>query len=147
MYSPPLWRLGQYTVDPEGALHRLSVSYADELRPLEPRRAAGRRLTFSTDQVDKPAVGPPRLTTLRALITLNDVTKQYPDGTVAVGDLTMEIPGGEITVLLGSSGCGKTTTLRMINRLIEPTSGTIALDGRDLAHGARCTSCGAGSAT
>ena len=34
-YSPPLWRLGQYTVDPEGALHRLSVSYADELRPLE----------------------------------------------------------------------------------------------------------------
>ncbi len=35
-YSPPLWRLGQYTVDGEGALHRLSVSYADELRPLEP---------------------------------------------------------------------------------------------------------------
>ena len=35
-YSPPLWRLGQYTVDDEGALHRVSVSYADELRPLEP---------------------------------------------------------------------------------------------------------------
>jgi predicted metal-dependent enzyme (double-stranded beta helix superfamily) len=35
-YSPPLWRLGQYTVDGEGALHRMSVSYADELRPLEP---------------------------------------------------------------------------------------------------------------
>jgi hypothetical protein len=35
-YSPPLWRLGQYTVDPEGALHRVSVSYADELRPLGP---------------------------------------------------------------------------------------------------------------
>ena len=34
-YSPPLWRLGQYTVDTEGALHRVSVSYADELRPLE----------------------------------------------------------------------------------------------------------------
>lgn len=34
-YSPPLWRLGQYTVAPDGALHRLSVSYADELRPLE----------------------------------------------------------------------------------------------------------------
>jgi predicted metal-dependent enzyme (double-stranded beta helix superfamily) len=33
-YSPPLWRLGQYTIDPEGALHRVSVSYADELRPL-----------------------------------------------------------------------------------------------------------------
>jgi hypothetical protein len=35
-YSPPLWRLGQYTVDADGALLRLSVSYADELRPLEP---------------------------------------------------------------------------------------------------------------
>jgi quercetin dioxygenase-like cupin family protein len=38
-YSPPLWRLGQYTVDDGGALHRLSVSYADELRPLEPLAA------------------------------------------------------------------------------------------------------------
>jgi Cysteine dioxygenase type I len=38
-YSPPLWRLGQYTVDGEGALHRVSVSYADELRPLEPLAA------------------------------------------------------------------------------------------------------------
>jgi hypothetical protein len=35
-YSPPLWRLGQYTVDGDGTLHRVSVSYADELRPLEP---------------------------------------------------------------------------------------------------------------
>ena len=34
-YSPPLWRLGQYSVDPRGALHRVSVSYADELRPLD----------------------------------------------------------------------------------------------------------------
>jgi osmoprotectant transport system ATP-binding protein len=67
------------------------------------------------------------------LITLKDVTKRYPDGTVAVGNLSLEIQSGEITVLLGSSGCGKTTTLRMINRLIEPTSGTIEIDGRDLA--------------
>jgi osmoprotectant transport system ATP-binding protein len=66
------------------------------------------------------------------LITLDDVTKRYPDGTVAVGNLSLEMPSGEITVLLGSSGCGKTTTLRMINRLIEPTSGTISLDGRDV---------------
>jgi osmoprotectant transport system ATP-binding protein len=67
------------------------------------------------------------------MIGLDDVTKRYPDGTVAVGNLTMEMAGGEITVLLGSSGCGKTTTLRMINRLIEPTSGKIELDGRDLS--------------
>jgi osmoprotectant transport system ATP-binding protein len=75
---------------------------------------------------------PRHLRTCAPLITLNHVTKRYPDGTVAVGDLTLEIPSGEITVLLGSSGCGKTTTLRMINRLIEPTSGTIEMDGRDL---------------
>ena len=66
------------------------------------------------------------------MITLHDVTKRYPDGTVAVGNLCLEMPSGEITVLLGSSGCGKTTTLRMINRLIEPTSGTIELDGKDV---------------
>ena len=40
------------------------------------------------------------------MIALKDVTKQYPDGTVAVGNLTMEMASGEITVLLGSSGCG-----------------------------------------
>jgi hypothetical protein len=39
-YSPPLWRLGQYSVDGDGALHRLSVSYADELRPLDSPAAA-----------------------------------------------------------------------------------------------------------
>jgi osmoprotectant transport system ATP-binding protein len=66
------------------------------------------------------------------LITLRDVSKCFPDGTVAVDALSLEIPSREITVLLGPSGCGKTTTLRMINRLIEPTSGTIELDGRDL---------------
>jgi osmoprotectant transport system ATP-binding protein len=66
------------------------------------------------------------------MITFKDVTKRYPDGTVAVGGLTLEVPTGEITVLLGPSGCGKTTALRMVNRLIEPTSGTIELDGRDV---------------
>jgi osmoprotectant transport system ATP-binding protein len=66
------------------------------------------------------------------MIRLDKVTKRYPDGTAAVQDLSLEIPSAQITVLLGSSGCGKTTTLRMINRLIEPTSGTIELDGRDV---------------
>jgi osmoprotectant transport system ATP-binding protein len=67
------------------------------------------------------------------MITFRDVTKRYPDGTLGVDGLSLEIPGGKITVLLGSSGCGKTTALRMINRLIEPTSGTVELDGRDVA--------------
>jgi osmoprotectant transport system ATP-binding protein len=67
------------------------------------------------------------------MISFDNVSKRFPDGTVAVDDLTLEVPTGEITVLLGPSGCGKTTTLRMVNRLVEPSSGTIALDGRDLS--------------
>lgn len=50
----------------------------------------------------------------------------------AVRDLSLEIPDGQTLVLLGSSGCGKTTTLKMINRLIEPSGGTIEVDGRDV---------------
>ena len=66
------------------------------------------------------------------MIRLDGVTKRYPDGTVAVDDLTLEAPTGKITVLVGPSGCGKTTTLRMINRMIEPTSGTISIEGEDV---------------
>jgi osmoprotectant transport system ATP-binding protein len=66
------------------------------------------------------------------LIKFDGVTKRYPDGTVAVDDLSLEIPSGQITVLVGPSGCGKTTSLRMINRMIEPTGGTITIDGEDI---------------
>ncbi|WP_134740301.1 ATP-binding cassette domain-containing protein [Nocardioides sp. 503] len=66
------------------------------------------------------------------MIEFDDVTKRYPDGTVAVGNLSMTIPTGAITVLVGPSGCGKTTSLRMINRMIDPTSGSIRIDGEDI---------------
>ncbi|AKT50560.1 ABC transporter ATP-binding protein [Arsenicicoccus sp. oral taxon 190] len=65
------------------------------------------------------------------MIRFDDVTKTYPDGTTAVGGLSLEAPTGQITVFVGPSGCGKTTSLRMINRMIEPTSGTISIDGAD----------------
>jgi osmoprotectant transport system ATP-binding protein len=65
------------------------------------------------------------------MIVFDGVTKRYPDGTVAVDDLSFTAPSGQITVLVGPSGCGKTTSLRMINRMIQPTSGTITLDGKD----------------
>lgn len=65
------------------------------------------------------------------MITFDNVSKVYPDGTVAVDSLTMTAPNGKITALVGPSGCGKTTSMRMINRLIDPSSGTIELDGVD----------------
>lgn len=66
------------------------------------------------------------------MITFDHVTKRYPDGTVAVDDLSLEVPEGALTVFVGPSGCGKTTSMRMINRMIDPTSGTLTVDGRDV---------------
>src|SRR5579863_3130361 len=68
------------------------------------------------------------------MIRLERVVKQYDDGTVAVDDLTLEVGAGELSVLVGPSGSGKTTTMRMINRLIEPTSGRIFLDEQDIGQ-------------
>lgn len=65
-----------------------------------------------------------------ASLHLEGVTKRYPaSGSVAVDDLTLDVAPGEVCVLIGPSGCGKTTALRMVNRLIEPTSGRITIDG------------------
>jgi osmoprotectant transport system ATP-binding protein len=65
------------------------------------------------------------------MIRLDSVSKRFPDGTVAVTNLTLDVPDGEICVLVGPSGFAKTTTLTMINRLIEPTA-RIHLDGEDV---------------
>ena len=64
------------------------------------------------------------------MIRLEKVSKLFGD-TLAVDNLSLKIPRGQLCVLIGSSGCGKTTTLKMINRLIEPSSGTIFIDGLD----------------
>lgn len=66
-----------------------------------------------------------------ALIELERVEKRFGDS-VAVTDTTFRIAAGETFVLLGRSGSGKTTTLKMINRLVEPTSGSIRVFGRDI---------------
>ena len=66
------------------------------------------------------------------MIEFEAVTKQYPDGTIAVNELDLAIDAGRITVFVGPSGCGKTTSLRMINRMIDVTSGHIRIDGTDI---------------
>ena len=64
-------------------------------------------------------------------IKLRGVTKKY-EGRFAINDLSLDIEGGEMLILIGPSGSGKTTTLRTINRLIEPDSGTIHINGQDV---------------
>lgn len=67
------------------------------------------------------------------MIRLSRIWKTFDEGlSYAVKDLSFHVDEGETLVLLGSSGCGKTTTLKMINRLIEPTEGRIEVDGRDV---------------
>ncbi len=66
------------------------------------------------------------------MIEFRSVTKRFPDGTVAVDDFSLVVPSRRITVLVGSSGSGKTTILRMINRMVDPTSGAVEIDGEDV---------------
>lgn len=67
------------------------------------------------------------------MVKLEHVYKSFDQGkSFAVQDISLEVREGETVVLLGKSGCGKTTTLKMINRLIEPTKGLIEVDGRDV---------------
>ncbi|ASN59210.1 ABC transporter ATP-binding protein [Latilactobacillus curvatus] len=65
------------------------------------------------------------------MIEFEGVTKQY-EQSLALDGLTLTIPDNGLFVLVGPSGSGKTTTVKMINRLIEPTSGTIKIDGQPI---------------
>ena len=67
------------------------------------------------------------------MIGFENVRKEYPGGTLAVEDFTLEIASHEAVALVGTSGSGKTTLMRMINRMVDPTSGRVTIDGEDVA--------------
>lgn len=68
------------------------------------------------------------------MISFRNVSKSFDGGQFhALTSVSLDIPSGETLVLLGSSGSGKTTLLRLVNRLIEPTSGSILLNDRDVS--------------
>ena len=67
------------------------------------------------------------------MIEFESVSKQFAGGARAVEGFSLTIPSRTTTVLVGSSGCGKTTLLRMINRMVDPSSGTISIDGVDVS--------------
>ena len=70
-----------------------------------------------------------------ATLEFRAATKRYPgQEQAAVEELTLEVPSGEICVLVGPSGCGKTTAMRMVNRMIDITSGDILLDGSSISE-------------
>lgn len=65
----------------------------------------------------------------RSIVEFRGVSFEI-DGVRILNEIDLKIESGEVVVLLGESGCGKTTTLRLINRLIEPTSGNVLVEGR-----------------
>ncbi|KRK47587.1 betaine/proline/choline family ABC transporter ATP-binding protein [Secundilactobacillus kimchicus] len=67
-------------------------------------------------------------------LSLEHLNKTYNGGKVAVDDFNLEIEKGEFVCFIGTSGSGKTTTMRMINRMLQQTSGTIKLDGQDISE-------------
>ena len=66
------------------------------------------------------------------MLKVENLTKVYPNGTVALKDVSFEVKDGEFLAVIGLSGSGKSTLLRCINRLIEPTAGRILWNGVDL---------------
>jgi len=72
------------------------------------------------------------------VLQIQNLTKVFPDGTVALKDVSFEVQDGEFLAIIGLSGSGKSTLLRCINRLIDPTSGRVLWDGQDItaANGA-----------
>ncbi len=72
------------------------------------------------------------------MIRFENVTKVYKGNAVVIDNVSFTIPKGEIVVLIGSSGCGKTTCLKMMNKLIKPTSGVITIADQDIAS-VECT--------
>jgi arginine/lysine/histidine transport system ATP-binding protein len=68
------------------------------------------------------------------MLEIKNLRKVYSDGTVGVDDVSVEVPREHIFAILGTSGAGKTTLLQCLGRFLQPTSGAILLNGRNIAQ-------------
>ena len=68
------------------------------------------------------------------MLELKGLSKRYATGDLALNGVDLDVPSGQVLALIGPSGAGKSTLIRCINRLVEPTAGTVMLDGEDLTH-------------
>jgi phosphonate transport system ATP-binding protein len=68
------------------------------------------------------------------LLSLRGLTKRYPTGDLALKAVDLDVPAGQVMALIGPSGAGKSTLIRCVNRLVEPTGGSVMLDGTDLTR-------------
>ena len=68
------------------------------------------------------------------MLTITALTKRYDTGDLALDNVTLTVPAGQVMALIGPSGAGKSTLIRCVNRLVEPTSGSIQLDGHDITR-------------
>ncbi len=67
------------------------------------------------------------------MLKLTGLTKRYATGDLALNDISLSVPAGQVLALIGPSGAGKSTLIRCVNRLVEPTAGAVELDGRDIS--------------
>lgn len=66
------------------------------------------------------------------ILAVDQLAKRFPGGIIAVSDVSFSADAGELIALVGESGCGKTTTLKCINRLHEPSGGSVRINGQDI---------------
>lgn len=67
-------------------------------------------------------------------LRLDHLTKRYPTGDLALDDVSLTVPEGQVMALIGPSGAGKSTLIRCVNRLVEPTSGSVYVNDQDITH-------------
>ena len=68
------------------------------------------------------------------MLEITDLVKEYPNGLRALAGVSLTVTQPEVVAIIGSSGAGKSTLIRCINRLVEPTSGSVKLDGTDITN-------------